>query len=112
MIYDLFIQLRCKNYTFRGQYTDEEEVCSVINDTLNRFNLNNGCTMMSIEDETAVNATISDLTDDLMNEDNFVSITEKRERIIDALEDYVRRNGVSELGDEDLLAVARIFGLN
>lgn len=112
MIYNLFIQLSCKNYTFKGTYTDEEEVCAVINDTLNRFNLNNGCTMMSVEDETAVNATISELTDDLMNEDNFVSITEMRESIIDAVQDYFNRGHCNELDDEDLLAVARIIGVN
>ena len=111
MIYEVIIHLGCKNYDFESQYTDEQEAIDTINLVLDRFKLNNGCTMMSIEDTIAVNATIAELTDDLMNDDNWVQFEEVRDKIVDALDDYIRRHGCSELDDDDLLNVANLFGV-
>lgn len=111
MIYRLTIYLKSKDVFFEKYYTDESELCRDANTILSKYEMNDGCTFQSIEDEIAANATIAQLTGDAMGRDHFIEAQEWQEPLLDAIQDNIYRRGLSGVSEEDIIKIGEMLGL-
>ena len=75
-MYKLIICLDDNYFYFEDTYTDETELCNVVNVILSEQDMNNGCHFASIEDVFAANSVIAEKTGDINNLLNFIEIEE------------------------------------
>lgn len=103
MIYKVTIELDANCVSCCEVFTDEDKLCEYVDYVLNENDVNDGYSFLSINDESAANATIAKLCNDPMNVDNFLHIEDITEEVLFRVQSLFAEHSWS---DEALIAMA------